>query len=532
MPIAIRAGQGSKPGLSRRQWLVRSAATCAVAGLGSLARPYLSRAADRPRIASGIQSGDVSADSAVIWARADRPARMQVECSVAENFRTILRTATVDALPERDFTAKLLLDGLPPGQDIFYRVRFDDISESGIAGEAQLGHFRTAPTARSPVSFAWSGDTTGQGWGIDENRGGMRTYRTMLDNRPDFFIHCGDHIYADCPVERELKLPGGGVWRNVLTEEKSVVARSLAEFRGNYKYNWLDQNFRAFHAAVPLFAQWDDHEVTNDWAPIGTADETGYAEDGSSLLVARARRAFHEFMPMRAVPAQDGRIYRKIAYGPLLDVFMIDMRSHRDSTWNKRDDQGETCILGAAQLAWLKRELVASDATWKVIAADMPIGLVSEDAIALGDGPPERREHEIADLLSFMKRAGIRNTVWLTADMHYTAAHHYDPNRAVFQDFEPFWEFVSGPLHAGTWAPAPLDNTFGPKAMFQKGCSAEQGENLAPCFGLQFFGRVDIDGKTEMMTVTLKDVDNRDLWSVDIEPRPDARPGRIMAQHI
>jgi len=530
MPIAIRARQGlNRQGLSRRQLLVRSAATCAVAGLGSLARPYLSRAADRPLIASGIQSGDVSADSAVIWARADRAARMQVECSATESFKTIIGSATADALPGRDFTAKVLLGGLPPGQDIFYRVRFDDINERGIEGETQVGHFRTAPTARNNISFAWSGDTAGQGWGIDESRGGMRTYRTMLDNRPDFFIHSGDHIYADCPVERELKLPDGGIWRNVVTEDKSVVAQTLTQFRANYKYNWLDQNFRDFHAAVPLFAQWDDHEVTNDWAPAGTADETGYAEDGSSLLVARARRAFHEFMPMRSTPAQDGRIYRKIGYGPLLDVFMIDMRSYRDSTFNKRDDRGDTCILGATQLAWLKRELVASDATWKVIAADMPIGLFSEDGIALGDGPPERREHEIANLLSFMKRAGIRNTIWLTADMHYTAAHYYDPNRAAFQDFEPFWEFVSGPLHAGTWAPAPLDNTFGPKAMFQKGCS---GENLAPCYGMQFFGRVDIDGKTEVMTVTLKDVDNRDLWSVDIEPRPDARPGQMMAQHI
>ena len=526
MPIAIRAGQA----VNRRQWLVRSAATCAVAGLGSLARPYLSRAADRPLITSGIQSGDVSADSAVIWARADRPARMQVECSTLECFGTIIGSASADALPDGDFTSKVLLGGLPAGQDIFYRVRFESHDGHRIAGETQVGHFRTAPVARSNVSFAWSGDTAGQGWGIDESRGGMRTYRTMLDNRPDFFIHSGDHIYADCPVERELKLPDGDVWRNIVTEEKSVVAQNLEQFRGNYKYNWLDPSFRAFHAAVPLFAQWDDHEVTNDWAPIGTADETGYADDGSSLLVARARRAFHEFMPMRAVPARDGRIYRRISYGPLLDIFLIDMRSYRNSTFNQRGDQSEAaCILGAAQLAWLKRELVSSDATWKVIAADMPIGLFSEDGIALGDGPPERREHEIADLLSFMKRAGIRNTAWLTADMHYTAAHHYDPNRAVYQDFEPFWEFVSGPLHAGTWAPAPLDNTFGPKAVFQKGCS---GENLAPCFGLQFFGRVDIDGKTEVMTVTLKDVDNRDLWSVDIEPRPDARPGQIMAQHI
>jgi alkaline phosphatase D len=528
MAIAIRAKQG----LSRRHLLVRSAATVVAAGVGGLARPYLSRAADRPIIACGLQSGDVSMDSAVVWARADRPARMQVECSTVESFKTIIRTAYADALPDSDFTSKALIDGLPSAQDIFYRVRYDGIDESGRAGETQIGHFRTAPAERSSVSFVWSGDTAGQGWGIDPGRGGMRTYRTMLDNRPDFFIHSGDHIYADCTVPSEQKLPNGEIWRNIVTEEKSVVAHNLAQFRGNYKYNWLDDNFRAFHAQVQMLAQWDDHEVTDDWSPIGSADETGYAEDGTSKLVARARRAFHEFMPIRSVPEQAGRVYRKIGYGPLLDVFLIDMRSYRDSTWNKRDDSSETCILGPTQLAWLKRELAASDATWKVIAADLPIGLISEDAVALGDGPPERREHEIADLLSFMKRAGIRNTVWLTADMHYTAAHHYDPNRAVFSDFEPFWEFVSGPLHAGTWAPGELDNTFGPKAMFQKGCSAEQGENLAPCFGLQFFGRVDIDGKTEVMTVTLKDVDNRSLWSVDIEPRPDARPGQIMAQHI
>src|SRR3984893_15756641 len=407
MTSAIRP----KRGLTRRQLLVRSVSTVALAGLGGLARPHLSRAADRPQIACGIQSGDVSTDSAVIWARADRAARMQVECSTVESFKTIVRSGSADALPDSDFTSKLLLDCLPSGQDIFYRVRVESIDSRGIAGETQTGHFRTAPSLRNSVSFVWSGDTLGQGWGIDPSRGGLRTYRTMLDNRPDFFIHSGDHIYADCPVPSELKLPNGEVWRNIVTEEKSVVAHSLAQFRGNYKYNWLDDNFQAFHAAVPMFAQWDDHEVTNDWSPIGSVDETGYDEDGTSRLVARGRRAFFEFMPVRPVPGQAGRVYRKVGYGPLLDVFLIDMRSYRDSTWNKRDDQSDTFILGAAQLAWLKRELAASNATWKVIAADLPIGLISEDAVALGDGPPERREHEIADLLSFIKRAGVANTV-------------------------------------------------------------------------------------------------------------------------
>ena len=93
--------------------------------------------------------------------------------------------------------------------------------------------------------------------------------------------------------------------------------------------------------------------------------------------------------------------------------------------------------------------------------------------------------------------------------MHYTAAHYYDPNVAVFQDFDPFWEFISGPIHAGTWQPQQLDNTFGPRALFQKGCSAGQRNDLAPCFGLQFFGHVAIDGSTDVMTVTLKDVEDR-----------------------
>ena len=147
MPTAISArGRG----LTRRQLLVRSASTAALAGLGALAKPYLSRAADRPAIA-GIQSGDVASDSAVIWARADRAARMHIECAAVESFASILRAATADALPERDFTAKLLLDGLPSGQDLFYRIRFED--RDGIAGETRIGHVRTAPVDRRSVSF-------------------------------------------------------------------------------------------------------------------------------------------------------------------------------------------------------------------------------------------------------------------------------------------------------------------------------------------------------------------------------------------
>ena len=452
---------------------------------------------------------------------------MLVEVATTDSFRDIRRAVETDALPESDFTAKVLIDDLPAGQDIFYRVRFRDLSTPTIASEPMVGRFRTAPSDRRSISFVWSGDSAGQGWGIDLSRGGMRTYATMLRHRPSFFVHSGDMIYADCPIPGMVRLPNGEAWRSIVTEEKSKVAETLAEFRGNYKYNLLDANLRAFNAEVPLLAQWDDHEVTDDWWPGASLAGTTYAVDSASVLVPRARRAFHEFVPTREIMTEPGRIYRKIPYGPLLDVFMLDMRSYRGANSDGRQETygPETHLFGPAQIAWLKRSLMASRATWKVIAADLPIGLVSFDGVGQGDGPARGRELEIADLLSFMRHAGIRNTVWVTADVHYTAAHRYDPNQAVFQDFEPFWEFVSGPLHAGSSGPTALDNTFGPQIAYQNACSKEQGDNLAPCFGLQFFGHVAIDGATEAMTVTLRDVDDRALWATSIEPaRRDRGP--------
>ena len=193
------------------------------------------------------------------------------------------------------------------------------------------------------------------------------------------------------------------------------------------------------------------------------------------LLAARGARAFMEYMPVRRHPLDPERLYAAFGYGPSLEIFRIDMRSYRGP--NTANDQAEpgpdTAFLGAEQIRWLKQALLASDATWKVIAADMPIGLIVPDGelfenLANGDGPPRGRELEIAGLLRFIRDSGIANVVWLTADVHYTAAHYYDPNRAQFQEFTPFWEFVSGPLNAGTFGPGELDNTFGPQVAFQK----------------------------------------------------------------
>jgi len=200
------------------------------------------------------------------------------------------------------------------------------------------------------------------------------------------------------------------------------------------------------------------------------------------------------------------------------------MRSYKGPNSPDRQTQPgpDTALLGQRQVDWLLRGLRTSRATWKVVANDLPLGLVVPDgptdieAAAQGDpGAPLGREWEIAQVLSGIKRAGVTDVVWLTADVHYTAAHHYSPERAVFTDFAPFWEFVSGPLNAGAFGPNALDPTFGPEAVF---VAAPPYANASPASGYQFFGEVVIDAADRTFTVLLRNIDGTVLHTQVLTP--------------
>ncbi len=504
------------------------------ASAAALAAPALVRAQSsapgviiggRPSVTHGVMSGDVTAESAVIWSRTDRPSRMLVEWSTTESFTDLKRITGPMTGPEADFTAKLLLSDLPAGERIFYRVRFEDVAGKG-AGNSATGQLVTAPRDGRDVFFAWSGDTCGQGFGTNPDHNGMKTYAAIREVRPDFFIHSGDTIYADNPIGPGFRFADGTVWKNLVSDEKAKVAETLAEFRQAHRYNLSDLHVRAFNATVPVFAQWDDHEVRNNWYPgQKLLEDPRYREKDVNVLASRARQAFFDYQPVR--PSTESIIYRTVPRGPLCEVFFLDLRSYRGA--NNPNLQPtltpDAAFMGNTQLAWLKEALLASKATWKIICTDMPLALLVPDgaktweAFANGDdGVPLGRELEVADLLRFMKAKGIRNTIWLTADVHYAASHYYDPTKAKFTEFDPFWEFVSGPLHAGTFGPNPLDKTFGPEARWN---SRPPGSPAAgPHTVEQFFGTVRIDGKTKASTVTHFNRDGAKLWSIELPPQP------------
>jgi alkaline phosphatase D len=507
-------------GLDRRSFLrngLIAGGGAALLGTGPQAAALVR--SGRPQLTHGVQSGDVSAHGGIVWTRADRPSRMLVDVSTRPDFRHFSTVRGPLLTPDTDLTGKVRLSGLPAGEHVHYRVRLADLHDSSLVSAPVPGGFRTAPRTRRDVRFVWSGDLAGQGFGINPDMGGYRIFKAMQAIDPDFFLCNGDHWYADDPIEATVKLPDGQIYRNLTTPEKSKVAETLAEFRGQHRYNLMDENLRAFAAAIPQVNQWDDHETHNNWYPGEILDDPNYTEKRTDVLSARAKQAFFEYLPITQRVQADGRIYRKISYGPLLDVFVLDMRTYRDANGPDDYTSDDKGILGTRQTEWLKRSLASSTATWKVVAADMPLSLVVPDAtrieaVAQGNnGKPLGRELEIADVLSSLKKRHVKNVIWITTDVHYTAAHYYDPAKAAFQDFDPFWEFVSGPLNAGAFGPNVLDGTFGPQVRFQQ---VAPHPNTSPLEGSQFFGEVVIDGASAALTVRLRDYTGKVLCPITL----------------
>lgn len=481
----------------------------------------------RPRIDYGVGAGDPAGGRAIVWAHVDRPSRMVVEYATTESFSDSRRVRGPIATPDTGLTARVRIGDLRPGQDLFYRVRFEDSSDSRVSSEPVVGRFRTPPSAGRAVRIAWSADTVGQGWGIDTARGGLRLFETMRQAEPDLFVNVGDTIYADQPLRETVALDDGTTWRNIVTPAKSKPAETLDEFRGCHLYNRLDDHYRRFAGEVGQVAMWDDHEVRDNWYPAQIlGDRAPYAEKRVDVLAGRARQAFLEHYPIALDSGGGARIFRSVPFGPLVDVFALDMRSYRGP--NSENRQGvasaATSFMGAAQTRWLADGLSRSRATWKIVAADMPLGLVVghqpgfHEAVANADnGVPLGRELEIAELLKTLKARGVRNVVWVTADVHYCAAHHYDPARARGVDFDPFWEFVAGPAHAGTFPPNPLDATFGPEVRFS-GVPPDLAPNRPPSAGLQFFGLLEVDPRSRVLTVSLVNSAGARVFSTQLEP--------------
>jgi alkaline phosphatase D len=187
--------------MNRRDFLRRGAVALAAASRPARTFGIVVQDTTRPGTPCGVATGDVADGRAIVWSRTDRPARMVVEYSTSPSFSDRRRIVGPAALEDTDFTARVDLTDLPPGQRISYRVQFQDLSDLRTFSVPVAGTLQTA--SQQPdrdVVFSFSADCVGQGWGIDPAHGGLALYEAMRRAEPDVFIHLGDTIYADQPL--------------------------------------------------------------------------------------------------------------------------------------------------------------------------------------------------------------------------------------------------------------------------------------------------------------------------------------------
>jgi alkaline phosphatase D len=361
--------------------------------------------------AEGVASGEPGTDAITLWTRlgggyrTDR--KLFLEISPDEDFRRVVYRRNVVARAEKDhaITVRVRNRALRPGERYHYRFHTRE-------SESEVGRFKTLRPAdsREPVRVAFF---SCQDW----QAGYYGAHRTIAElDDLDLVVCLGDYIYERNFYEGP---------RHDETGENGEV-QTLAEYRDKYRLYRSDEDLRALHAAHPFTAIWDDHEVEDNYAGELPGDATQNMRVPFLERRYNGYRAFFDYMPMRGLG--DGhRLYRSIPLGANASVLLLDERQYRDDQpcgdelfvpCPEADDPGRK-FLGPEQLAWLKRELESSPATWKLVGNQL-----MAMALETAEGNPINKDQwdgygaERADLLGFVRERRVENLAFLTGDIH------------------------------------------------------------------------------------------------------------------
>ncbi|NJC71488.1 twin-arginine translocation signal domain-containing protein [Planosporangium thailandense] len=380
----------------------------------------------------GVASGDPLPDGILLWTRVtptdeSRPGSglgpvVAVEWHVATDpgFAAVVRSGTVSTGPDRDHTVKIDVTGLRPATTYYYRFRYG-------ATTSPVGRTHTAPAYDTDLAHLRLGVVSCANW----EAGYFSAYRHLAARGDlDAVVHLGDYIYEYKTGEFAA---AGRVVRPHQPANEIITLRDYRIRHATYK---TDPDLQALHALVPWIITWDDHEFANDaWS--GGAQNHDPATEGSwADRVAAAHRAYAEWMPVRLGP--DARIYRRLRFGTLADLSMLDLRSYRSQQASgvAVDDPNRT-ITGHAQLDWLLSGLATSTTRWKLVGnpvmisrldfGTLPAWSLGPLATLLGipsngytvnpddwDGYNADREH----LVNFLRANRVSNVVFLTGDIH------------------------------------------------------------------------------------------------------------------
>ncbi|MEM0998795.1 MAG: alkaline phosphatase D family protein [Bacteroidota bacterium] len=364
----------------------------------------------------GVASGDPLTDRVIIWTRVttNQTGPIPVSWAVATDtgMTNIVQSGTYTTSDTLDYTVKVDVTGLQPGT--WYYYRFARNGRFSVTGRTF-----TAPTGAGIDSLRFAVVS------CSNYTSGFFNAYGGLARRNDLHavFHLGDYIYEG----------GGGDDDREHEPPNEILV--LEDYRMRHSQYKLDEDLRCVHQMYPFIAVWDDHESANDSWRDGAENHTEGAEGLWTDRKSYALRAYYEWMPIRLPdPSDDARIFRKISYGDLLDVFMLDTRLYdRDEqeVGAAVNDPNRT-MLGPAQLAWLSDGLKNSTARWKVLGQQVMMAPLEAFGFPINtdqwDGYPAERQRLYDSILTY----NIKNIVVLTGDIHSAWATdlpgaNYDP---------------------------------------------------------------------------------------------------------
>ena len=413
---------GTETGMDRRSFLGRAGVGAGALVLGGVP---LGAGAQRRRgvplasggsFTQGVASGEPSPEGITLWTRLGEQAgdrKLALEVSDDPGFGRLLYRRNVVARAAKDHTIQVRVERkqfLEPGERYWYRFATRD-------GSSPVGRFRTARPAdsREPVRIAFFSCQ-------DYHAGYYGAHQTIADiDDLDLVVCLGDYVY-----ERNF-YPGPDDRLDTLGANGDGEVQTLEEYRQKYQLYKADADLQAMHAAHPFTAIWDDHEVEDNFA----GDHPGEATIDPRVPFAARRtngfRSFFEYMPMRRLRGLDYRLYRKLSLGRTVEVFLTDQRQYRDDQ-PCGDDLFTPCpdtetpgrrYLGDQQKEWLKDELTASRAGWKVIASQLMLMSLDEGpGIAINKDSWDGYSDERGEILTHVRDRGVKDIAVLTGDIH------------------------------------------------------------------------------------------------------------------
>mgnify|MGYP006279155877 CR=1 FL=1 len=441
----LKAGAFGAAGLAASQWLASCTMPSSPAVFPTPVDPFFD---------CGVLSGLHDHTSTVLWTRVAPAAEasVDVDWEVADDptFARIVARGTGVAAPERDGTVKVLAEGLAPGTTYWYRFRADGRTSRTGRTRTPLGPDVADGRVRLAVAACQNYPS-----------GYYPAWRGIADEDVDAVVHLGDYIYES----------GGYVPLTDVRRDPVGPANDLASYRAKYRLYRTDPDLLDAHAAHALVPIWDDHEFQNDY------DRTFIADD--PVRAAAAYRAWFEYQPVW--PTDGTRTYRRLRWGRLVDLTLLDTRQYRDEhpnggklslaltttePANEVARVGRT-ILGDAQRSWVLDGLGAAQGDgvrWKLVGNQVmisPIRVLDLDEPLLRQADPGLTKHAglylntdawdgyqwERDLLTkFLHDEGVRDTAFLTGDIH--SFWQSDVTRDFDEDFSPVvaQEFVCGSI--------------------------------------------------------------------------------------